>query len=189
MTEDDDDLLLAEYVLGTLGKAARLELERRIAREPDVRAMLLKWERRLASAADVPEAEPVADRVWQGIESAIEHAHREGPDARPGGTVDFLTIRADQGAWEPLMEGVEKKPLYQDPSQGVETYLIRIAPGTSLPEHGHDTIEECLVLDGDVILAGQHLRAGDFQAAFPGLVHHGVRSEGGCLLYVRSEIR
>lgn len=187
MSSDETDLLVAEYVLGTLDPEERNQLERRLDQETDLQAVLAKWERRLGALSDSVEEAAVSDGLWAGIEASIETPAQDPvTETAPAG---FLTVRAEEGQWVALLDGVEKKLLFQDSAEGVEAFLIRIAPKTSLPEHGHKSIEECMVLEGDVLLAGQQLRAGDFQAAFPGVMHQDVYSESGCLLYVRGEIR
>jgi len=50
---DDMDALAAEYVLGTLAHADRVEAEARRAREPVFDAAVLAWERRLGALVEV----------------------------------------------------------------------------------------------------------------------------------------
>ena len=69
----------------------------------------------------------------------------------------------------------------------VQTCLFRLAPGACLPAHDHDEGEEqCLVVAGDVWLDDAHYAAGDWQVAQRGTRHGAVRTDGGCLLFIRS---
>ena len=86
------------------------------------------------------------------------------------------------------MPGVEKRQLHVDPSERVQSYLLRLAPGASLPPHDHKMKEECIVLEGEVSLAGQALSAGDFQMLPVGSHHVRMFSAGGAVVYVRGEI-
>ena len=71
--QDDgpDDMLAAEYVLGTLDAAERAAFEQRLSSDPALRALLAGWERRLAplSGAVAPLAPP--PDLWQSIERAL----------------------------------------------------------------------------------------------------------------------
>jgi len=76
---DDTDLLVGEYVLGTLESDERAKLEEIASREPTVAAAIMVWERRLAPLHEliVPVAPP--DTVWPEIEKQLLH---EGQDSR-----------------------------------------------------------------------------------------------------------
>jgi len=98
--------------------------------------------------------------------------------------VGFHTVHARDGEWLGLVRGVELKLLREDADS--RSFLVRMAPGSELPAHPHPADEECLVLEGDVTLAGVVCRAGDYQLAPAGRDHDVVRSEGGCVLFVRA---
>jgi anti-sigma-K factor RskA len=77
MTETDDtaadngNLDGAEYVLGVLGVAERREVERRLAREPELARDIAFWEERLGGLADaIPPVAP-PQTAWARIEQAI----------------------------------------------------------------------------------------------------------------------
>ena len=53
---------------------------------------------------------------------------------------------------------------------------------------GHTQEEECVVLEGEVLIGEHCFRAGDVHIARPGATHVGLRTRTGCLLYIRSEI-
>jgi quercetin dioxygenase-like cupin family protein len=61
-----------------------------------------------------------------------------------------------------------------------------MAPGTSLRGHDHDDhgdVEECLVLEGELNVGEDVMRAGDYQRALPGSEHAEQHSRTGALLY------
>lgn len=63
------DQLAADYVLGTLGGAARRRFERLLRERADVALAVGEWEARLARLAQaVPPAQP-SERVWRAIEA------------------------------------------------------------------------------------------------------------------------
>ena len=106
----------------------------------------------------------------------------------PGGAVPGLhVVRAGEGAWEPTAEpGVLAKALSVDPARRSVTMLVRMEPGSSYPRHRHAGAEECYVLDGELRVGEEVLRAGDFQRAEEGSIHGVQSTESGCLLLIVS---
>jgi quercetin dioxygenase-like cupin family protein len=97
--------------------------------------------------------------------------------------------------WQPLDEpgvsGVSVKVLRHDEQAGrAPTILLKFEPGASYPAHSHPGGEEIFVLEGDIRLGKDHLRAGDFLFTAPNNAHS-VHSEGGCvvLAVVPEEVR
>ena len=61
-------------------------------------------------------------------------------------------------------------------------YVIRMDPGASSIHHEHVTVEEFLILEGDLTESdGTQLKAGDFVSYPAGTCHHST-TENGCLL-------
>jgi anti-sigma factor ChrR (cupin superfamily) len=113
-------------------------------------------------------------------------AARPGATAYPThGAAEHLTIRADAGEWIRVAPGVRMKLLREDDM--TRSYLLRMRAGAALPAHDHDLDEECMVLEGDVWLGEVHARAGDFHLARRDLAHGEIRSEAGCLLFLRGQ--
>jgi quercetin dioxygenase-like cupin family protein len=96
----------------------------------------------------------------------------------------FLTIHKGEGEWRSLAPRVSEKRLVDQ--AGLYACLIRMEKGGTLPPHDHATPEECVVLEGEVWLGDVHCRAGDFHLAPAGLRHGALRTDEGCLLYVRT---
>lgn len=102
------------------------------------------------------------------------------------GEATTLVLRADQGEWRPLCPGIEVKSLRRDLAGGSETSLWRLQPHARVPGHGHASEEECLVLNGAVLVDGQTYSSGDYLLAGPGVEHAPVASGQGALLLIRS---
>lgn len=97
---------------------------------------------------------------------------------------EFVTVLRGQGAWRSVAPGVALKPLVDAP--GICAFLLRMDAGASLPPHDHPTREESVILEGEVWLGDVLCHAGDFHLAPAGRRHGTVRTESGCLIYVRT---
>jgi len=118
-------------------------------------------------------------RVLERVSAAAQAPQQQG---RPG----FIDVLADAG-WQALAPGVEMKVLFEDGT--ARSWMVRLQPGSELPPHEHDEgQEECLVLEGDVWLDDRKYGPGDYQIAQRGTWHGRVRSDGGCLLFLRSQL-
>ncbi len=180
MNRYERNLKAAEYVLGTLEAGDRYEFEVEMRREPTLREVVETWERDLAPLlTSAPDATPSPD-TWSRIERRIA--------ATETATDSIRTVLKSDVAWTTFLPGVEKKQLHIDPKDKVQSYLLRLAPGASLPPHNHKMTEECIVVEGEISLAGQILTAGDFQMLPVGSRHVEMFSAGGAVVYVRGEI-
>jgi quercetin dioxygenase-like cupin family protein len=97
-------------------------------------------------------------------------------------------VRSNDVDWkaldEPGVTGVHVKVLRFDTTTGrAPTILLRFDPGASYPGHAHPGGEEIFVLEGDVRLGKDRLRAGDYLYTAPHNVH-AVHSDGGCVILV-----
>ena len=181
MTKDETDILAAEYVLGTLEATERDAFAHKMAGDSELQALVADWERRLAPLAEaVPPAAPPTG-LWEKIAARLP-----GADGKIPGTT---TIREDEGDWTPMAPGVEMKLLFRDPEAGMRSFLVRFAAGARFGGHPHQRFEECLVLEGDLAFGDLRLRAGDYHLVTPGAEHPVAVSQGGCLLFLRGEIR
>lgn len=102
------------------------------------------------------------------------------------GERDFLFVHAQEGSWSSLMEGIDLKLLRHDTT--TRSFMLRMAPHTKLPPHGHPSDEECIVLEGEVWLNGILCKSGDYHLAPSGKSHDWLRSDTGCLLFVRGAV-
>jgi quercetin dioxygenase-like cupin family protein len=97
-------------------------------------------------------------------------------------------VRAHDLEWQPLAEpgisGVLVKVLRFDQEQGrAPTILLKFEPGARYPAHNHAGGEEIFVLEGEVQLGKDLLRAGDYLYTAPNR-KHAVYSERGCVVFV-----
>lgn len=89
-------------------------------------------------------------------------------------------------------EGIKVKILSDDldtgSKRGRRTRLLRMEPGSETPEaHAHDYWEEIYIIEGEMTVhdgtdGEKVVKAGDYAARKPGVMHGPVRSEDGCLM-------
>jgi quercetin dioxygenase-like cupin family protein len=181
MTENDRDILAAEYVLGTLSGEERTAFAEDINRDPATRALVTAWEERLGALEDSAGVVEPTDGLFAAIEAQLD-----APIPLADGSV---TIRAEDDLWVTVREGLDRKYLFRDEAKGVESFLLRYAPGTRVGAHTHTSVEECFLLEGDLRLGDVDMKPGDFHAALPGTEHSSGLSVGGAILLVRIGIR
>ncbi len=93
------------------------------------------------------------------------------------------TVRSHEGHWtQTPMQGVKIKLLTIDDTRGTATILMDLAPGATLPEHGHHGDEQTFVLSGSCRIGGVSLEKGDFHHIGGDARHGRVVSDGGCVL-------
>jgi quercetin dioxygenase-like cupin family protein len=93
------------------------------------------------------------------------------------------TVRSRQGKWHDLVTGIRYKPLWES-AEG-NSVLIEFAPGSALPLHRHNYLEEGIVLSGGLLLDGLELVQFDYHVSPPGSHHGRIRSDRGALAYLR----
>ncbi len=102
----------------------------------------------------------------------------------PLGDQVFVSL-ASQAEWMPTpVPGIRQRILYADPATDRLTVLLKLAPKTLFPDHPHPTVEECLLLSGDLTINGVTLYAGDYQRSSGGTHHAPQWSEEGCVALI-----
>lgn len=96
-------------------------------------------------------------------------------------------IDAHEGDWQPLDDGVAVKVLHAQ--DGVLSYLLRLAPGARVPAHRHRLDEECVVLQGRLLLGSRYsLGPGGWHLARAGTLHASLVAPEGALVYLRGAV-
>ncbi|NJO12298.1 MAG: cupin domain-containing protein [Gammaproteobacteria bacterium] len=83
---------------------------------------------------------------------------------------------------------MELRVVRRDAQTQRQTVMFRLQPGAVVVAHGHTQEEECLVLEGEIEIAGHVLRKGDLHIARPGARHAPITTRTGAVLWVTSEI-
>lgn len=97
-----------------------------------------------------------------------------------------LTAKPGPADWQPFGAGVSIKVLHE--SQGIMSYLLRLAPGAALPAHRHPVDEECVVLEGEVQIGELRVGAGGFHLGRKDVLHDRLCSAEGAMIYLRGAV-
>jgi anti-sigma factor ChrR (cupin superfamily) len=106
---------------------------------------------------------------------------RERLQKRIRSTKGLTTIQSDEGEWAPFSPKVKIKVLHRDVD--TQSYLLRLEPGAVVLPHVHGFDEECMVLEGDLVV-----RQGAYHRAPKGVAHDPICSASGALLFLRGAI-
>ncbi len=160
------DALLVAYGAGSLGEGLSLAVAVHLAHCPDCRATLAEVE---ALGGALLEDLPPAPLESLSLATTLDRLERE---EAPGNPCKAMRMRprcsrpAGQPAaslpgplrayvpslenlpWQRLAPGVRRVELLPRTSSGGAAQLLRIAPGTALPHHGHGGLELTVVLSG-----------------------------------------
>lgn len=122
----------------------------------------------IASLSEVKPDSSVKKRILSKV------LNKENEDA------DFLFIRKSDSPWKKsAFPGVEYKILNKDNHRNTITLLIRMEAGAVFPGHSHGSAEDCLLISGDLHIAGTVLKAGDFHRANAGSLHKKFSTSAG----------
>lgn len=98
-----------------------------------------------------------------------------------------LTVAADGGEWQAFVDGVCIKVLREH--DGVLSYLLRLAPGASLPAHRHPADEECIVLEGSLQVGTRtEVGPGGYHLAHQGALHARISTRAGATIFLRGAV-
>jgi anti-sigma factor ChrR (cupin superfamily) len=125
-----------------------------------------------ALAFSAAEQQPPREARSKLLSSLNANRRREQVDSTVASAAQFVSIRGEEGEWRELQEGVLIKRLYVDHSIGLATSLVKMLPGTSLPRHRHNGVEQFYVIEGDCHVHGETLGPGDYHRAEAGSIHN-----------------
>jgi ChrR Cupin-like domain len=95
-----------------------------------------------------------------------------------------VSIDAEQGLWQPFLADVQIKVVRE--FAGTLSYLLRLAPGASVPPHRHPLDEECVVVEGVLRIGSRsELGPGGYHLARQGTLHATLSTETGALVFLR----
>jgi len=111
--------------------------------------------------------------------------------------VSGLTFEAGQSGWlnsaaiswqETGSEGFWIKPLFEDKSRHLKTWLMKVDPGAYSPLHDHAELEQVYVLQGSFYDQDNVYRAGEYILRAPGVMHTAGSEEGAIVILFYSQL-
>ena len=162
--------------------APRAAFEARLSSELALQTKIKLWQENfiavdLAAGRQAPPA-GLFDKILDAIDA--------GAGEELSGT---LTRRGGTGVWTEMSPGVTYTVLFDDPVAKRRSMLVRALPGSIYDSHFHDEgHEECLVLEGDLIMGDLKLSAGDFHLAAKGSSHPPATTVSRCLLHISTAL-
>ena len=117
--------------------------------------------------------------LWDRIVERIEQEH-----LAPGTT----TMTRDEGAWEPLAPGVERKVVHVDAVAGRQSFFVRMRAGAVLPAHEHRADEHCAILEGELEIGGAVYGAGTFHFAEQGVPHVPITARTDAVFFIHGAL-
>ena len=118
-------------------------------------------------------------------DAVMAQAESEAAERARDPAEEVLLIRAEDGAWQPTgFPGIDVRRLHAAADGNSTTLLLRFAPGASYPPHDHSAAEECLILEGTILVDGETLGRGDFQRLPAGTRHGVTRSGDGAVVLI-----
>ncbi|MBY0279261.1 cupin domain-containing protein [Candidatus Binatia bacterium] len=180
----------AALVLGALPEDARSELEQRMAASPALREEIeslraIADELLLAPPPVAPHPalrERVLARVAAEAAAASSGAvNATAPATRPP-LPDLLFALEPDAVWKDVAPGLQRRLLSRGPD--ATSYVLRVAPGVTIPSHDHACVEHLFVLSGSIDVEGTLCHAGDYHRAAQGTHHAMPYSAEGCVVLV-----
>jgi anti-sigma factor ChrR (cupin superfamily) len=123
------------------------------------------------SCAAEPMDAALAQRVKRRLLRRIAEDQRER----------HLTVQG--GAWQAFGPGLQLKVLNE--ADGIMSYLVKLAPGASLPPHRHPVDEECMVLEGELQIGDLRVAAGGFHLGRKNMLHDRIMTVDGAVIFLR----
>lgn len=185
ISQDEMRERAALYALGALTQHEARAFEEHIAEGCDYcHSELDAFEQVVSAIAlDADEQEPspdVRDRLIATLNGTSNGNDKNSAEAEQNAQ-QLVSIRATDGKWIKVQEGIFCKSLYVDDASGMATSLVKMMPGTGLTAHKHDGVEQFFILEGDCSVCGETLGPGDYHRAQAGTVHETTYTVNGTM--------
>jgi anti-sigma factor ChrR (cupin superfamily) len=92
-------------------------------------------------------------------------------------------IATDTLPWIETGPGNKMKVIYHDPATGMLTILSKLEPGSGIPAHVHEDLEQTFVLEGSLVDDEGECTAGNFVIRAKGS-RHAPKAPNGCTMLV-----
>lgn len=198
-----DDLLWS-YAAGSLDEPSSILVATHLALCPECRSVVVAAERVGGELfEDVELAAVEADALSSVLDRLDDDGENQPTQLQPTQTIehdaiglprplkDYVPKSVKALPWRWLGPGVHYSAI-ETAAKGPKVGLLRIAPGTKVPMHGHSGNEMTMVLAGGYTDATGNYKRGDVEAADDGLVHQPIADAGEecvCLVVTEGELQ
>lgn len=191
------DETLASYIRGSLDEGRRVLVASHVELCASCGALVAASDHIAGSILEAVQPQPLQGDALHNVLARID-ATAAGP-ARPlpqnATTHPFglATLSGyDLGPWRWIGPGVHWRSVSVPADRGARVFMLKAAPGTSLPHHTHTGTELTLILQGAYAHEGGRFGAGDFEEA-DGTVDHQPVVEPGeecvCLVAMEGQLK
>lgn len=191
------DETLAAYIRGSLDKGRGVLVAAHVELCASCAALVTASDHIAGSILEAAQPEPLQSDALQIALARIE-AGAAGPERSlpQNANVRSSELKAlsgyDLGPWRWIGPGVHWRSVSVPAERGARVFMLKAAPGTSLPHHTHTGTELTLILQGAYAHEGGRFGAGDFEEA-DGTVDHQPVVEPGeeciCLVAMEGRLR
>ncbi len=120
---------------------------------------------------------------WRSEHGALLFLRESDIAAQPGDVAH--TVLDSLAGWPDYAPGIRRRMLWQRDGQAALLYLAD--PGAQVPVHTHGHDEECLMVQGELVLDDLLLQAGDYQLAPACTVHRVTETDTGVVIYAHGD--
>ena len=191
-----DQVTLAAFAYGSLDKARAFVTAAHMHTCPACRRMVSAYEESAgviledapSAAMSMGASETMLSMILHGADETRAAAQTTPPE------VELATVLSSvkTGPWRWLGPGVHCRALTRAPVDEPRLFLLKAAPGTSLPEHSHGGAELTLVLQGAYSHQGGRYAVGDVDEADASVEHQPIVDDGDtciCLVAMTGQMR
>lgn len=180
------DETLLRLAAGTLDPGLALVARAHLALCPECRAALAVYEEAGGLLLEQIEPAPIEGGALERALAAIEADAASPPPARAApspAVLDGIALPAPLaglalGRRRWVAPGVHARRIVVPEAPGTRVAIVELAPGSAIPEHGHEGMEMTMVLRGVFSDAGGRCAAGDVTESDED-VSHGPRVDSG----------
>lgn len=182
-THHPSDALLLAYAAGTTAEAEALAMSTHLTFCPECRARLAAAEAVGGALLDQSEAAPLPAGALQTVLARLDEpvaaAARPSPRAMEGlpqALAGYAAEALARSGWRTLAPGIRQLALTT--AGGAKARLLKLKPGTVLPEHGHRGTELTILLAGSYTDELGQFGRGDMAEHDDSVVHRPVVDDG-----------
>ncbi|CAM5774501.1 transcriptional regulator [Labrys miyagiensis] len=192
ITHHPDDGVLLAHAAGTLGLAPRLVVGAHLEACSTCRARVARFEAVGGAMLDAQAPEALAsdalERAMAALDAPapVEPPPRLAPASFPLGIALPRSLAGQRlGPWRWTAPGIEISKVEGLWKTRERCFLLKAAPGVTVPHHDHDGVELAQILTGALIDEDERFEVGDCAQAEPGLRHQPQSDpKDGCICLI-----